>query len=585
MAKSGNGLFNDDEKLNSLNVSGKITYIFKRLRNFSVVTVVLLLIALVFTITGMRDLYNKAYESERIQGEIRIDIQALSKHYLWALSAHEPDVKNEHLQKAADGITTLGDEANALAKVYNDSQAISQLKSDLSSMSTVADGLTEKFKEIPDDSGSMATDKTMEAKNDAFDYFNDSLYPAIDTVATDLKNISSVNTSYWKKYYIVLMIIAIILAILSVGMVVIMFISMNVGRLKLTDTIMKPVNAIRKGSNDMANGSLNVNINYSANDELGDLAADLAKSTGMISDIVKDIIATLEKFADGDFSNGTNHPELYIGDYEAVSKSYGDIVGKLSTTLNQVCESAGTVSEGANNMSKGANDLAEGSADQAAAVEELTASIDTVTEQTRRMAESADKSVSMSENVKSAAENSAFKMGMVTDAMGRITEASKSIEQITNNIEAIANQTELLALNASIEAARAGEAGKGFAVVAEEISKLANQSTEAAKSTHQLINDTLDEIRNGNDVVAETMEALTNMKNSVEEVVSVMAESGNLAKDQAQSMEEIDKGIDQISNVVQNNSATAQESSAVSQELTDQSAELAKLIGMFKTQV
>ena len=62
-------------------------------------------------------------------------------------------------------------------------------------------------------------------------------------------------------------------------------------------------------------------------------------------------------------------------------------------------------------------------------------------------------------------------------------EESKSVAQInhlTGDILEIASQTNLLALNASIEAARAGAAGRGFSVVAQEISRLADQSSQTA---------------------------------------------------------------------------------------------------------
>ena len=71
------------------------------------------------------------------------------------------------------------------------------------------------------------------------------------------------------------------------------------------------------------------------------------------------------------------------------------------------------------------------------------------------------------------------------------------------------------------------------------------------------------------------------MRASVEEITEMIIETGDLAGQQAQSMEEIDKGIEMISNVVQSNSATAQESSAVSIELSEQSASLNQLIGQF----
>lgn len=85
-------------------------------------------------------------------------------------------------------------------------------------------------------------------------------------------------------------------------------------------------------------------------------------------------------------------------------------------------------------------------------------------------------------------------------------ESSKAVDQINILIEAImsiSSQTSMLALNASIEAARAGETGKGFAVVASEIGNLAKQ--------------TADTVTNIDEIVKHVNDAVSGMAKSLEE--------------------------------------------------------------------
>ncbi len=69
----------------------------------------------------------------------------------------------------------------------------------------------------------------------------------------------------------------------------------------------------------------------------------------------------------------------------------------------------------------------------------------------------------------------------------RLGDSSLEISDIIELISDITEQTHVLALNASIQAASAGEAGRGFAVVAEEVQRLAERSSGAARQISVLV--------------------------------------------------------------------------------------------------
>lgn len=563
-SKNSNEFTKDSFK--KLSVSEKFKKVFNSFKTNLIVIFVVIILIDILSLFNLHNIYAVYYEQNSQQGEIRITIQALAKYYLWALSATEEEDRNEQLAGVAEKIQELNDGLDSLSKVYKGD--LTTTYQHIKDIDTADDKLTAMY-----NSGS--------SHEEIYSYYVSTINEAIKVVVKDFKEIGISAKAQAKSAYNLAMISVILMTAVSLLVVIYAILYSVRARTALTRSILDPIQAISAAADDMAKGKLEVKVETDSQDELGKLANDITSSTDVIENIVKDINETLERMSAGDFSSGTTNSKLYIGDYEAIRRALANISENLSSTLSEVKNSSYQVSQGATNMSQGASDLAEGATDQAAAVEELTASVNSVTEQTRQLAEVADKSKSMAASVRENAEHSARKMHLVTDAMTRITEASAEIEQVTNSIEAIAKQTSLLALNASIEAARAGETGKGFAVVADQIGKLADQSSEAAKNTHQLIADTMDEIGNGNAVVAETTQALDAMQHSVEEITDMIVQTGDLAQQQAQSMDEIDRGIEMISNVVQNNSATAEESSAVSQELSEQSESLNRLIGQF----
>lgn len=87
------------------------------------------------------------------------------------------------------------------------------------------------------------------------------------------------------------------------------------------------------------------------------------------------------------------------------------------------------------------------------------------------------------------------------DAMNSIDNSAKKIAGTLSELNEISGSTNLLALNASIEAARAGEAGRGFSIVAQEVSKLAERSSNHNKDISEIIKESILKTNSGNESV------------------------------------------------------------------------------------
>ncbi len=71
--------------------------------------------------------------------------------------------------------------------------------------------------------------------------------------------------------------------------------------------------------------------------------------------------------------------------------------------------------------------------------------------------------------------------------MEQTRDVAGEIERMVAVISNIAGQTRMLALNATIEASRAGPAGRGFSVVADEVKKLSQNTSAAAKAVAERV--------------------------------------------------------------------------------------------------
>ena len=170
----------------------------------------------------------------------------------------------------------------------------------------------------------------------------------------------------------------------------------------------------------------------------------------------------------------------------------------------------------------------------------------------------------------------------VAEAMEALQKKTEEVRNIADTILAISGQTNLLALNASIESARAGEAGRGFAVVADQIGKLAADSAKSAVNTRDLIDKTLVEIEKGNAITRTTAEAFNQIIADMESFAELAENTMEKANSQAESLEQIGQGIEQLSGVVQGNAASSEENTAISINLADGAAKMHDRVNIFK---
>jgi methyl-accepting chemotaxis protein len=324
-----------------------------------------------------------------------------------------------------------------------------------------------------------------------------------------------------------MMLIGVLLCVVVIGCAV----SFIVARI-----IAKPVVTIAKAVDQIAQGDLDVEISASSQrDEVGQIAAAVAK-----------------------------------------------MAQQVRATVAEIKNSAREVTNASSEIAGATTDLSQRTEEQAASLGETSAAMEELASTERKNAENAEEANRLALDTCVVADRGGGIAGKAIEAMTRIEESSRKVTDIIGVIDEIARQTNLLALNAAVEAARAGEAGRGFAVVASEVRTLAQRSSEAAKDIKQLISNSGSQVHDGVELVNQTGTALSEIADSVKKAASIISEIAAASSEQATGLDQINKAINQMDGVTQQNSALVEENAATAKTLEFQERAMAQRVAFFR---
>ncbi|NOY09370.1 MAG: HAMP domain-containing protein [Spirochaetes bacterium] len=335
--------------------------------------------------------------------------------------------------------------------------------------------------------------------------------------------------------------------------------------------------AMRKGvdfARSVARGELDANLDVNQKDEIGKLMDALREMLESFRYKAK-VVATI---ADGDLTSEIEK----ASDKDGLGQSLLDMNASLNDLLSQITEAVAQIAAGSDQVSQASQALSQGATEQASSLEEISSSLNEINSQSKQNAENATEANALARSSAENADKGNRQMQELVDAMAKINASSDETKKVVKVIDDIAFQTNLLALNANVEAARAGKYGKGFAVVAEEVRNLAARSAEAVKETTAMVEESIKNIGEGTKSAEATARQLEEIVQGSAKVADFLGEIALASKEQAQGVEQINAGLEQIDQVTQANTASSEESASASEELAAQGQQLKGLVARFK---
>jgi len=287
----------------------------------------------------------------------------------------------------------------------------------------------------------------------------------------------------------------------------------------------------------------------------------------------------LEAFATGDLTYRVDARPEELGGLAQLLKRVQD---SLSRSVGNVRAGLDLIGDSAQRIISGHTDLSSRTEQQAAALQQTAASMEELSSTVKQNADNARQANQLAVTASEVAQRGGAAVGEVVSTMQGISASSRKISDIVGVIDSIAFQTNILALNAAVEAARAGEQGKGFAVVASEVRALAQRSAHAAKEIKDLIEDSVKKVAEGSEQVERAGSTMEEIVTSVARVTDIMGEISAATVEQSSGIEQINRAVNQMDGVTQQNAVLVEEAARAAEELRRHIGHVGQAVSTFR---
>ncbi len=339
-------------------------------------------------------------------------------------------------------------------------------------------------------------------------------------------------------------------------------------------SVFEPLGEITEAAGKFNSGDYGTKLNIKTGTDIDIIAEALsnaANDTRVSSEIIGDI-------AKGDFSRNIGSLPSGSNVIDGLKALYDN----MADAFRDISDGADMVNADGERVTAASQTLTQGVSAQIGTVEELSTTVNEVRTAVVKNAENAKAAHKNAEEASEAVNYGTEKMNELLKAMDDISSSTDEIAKLNKVIEDIAFQTNILALNASVEAARAGEAGKGFAVVAQEVKNLAIKSQEASHQTSTVITSCVGSVKEGAQKTRETAKAFTLISEKAQEIGAGLNVISRECEQQSEAISQINIGVHQISDIIQNTSATADECAQSAAALSGRSGDLREIVGRFR---